>query len=113
MAQFKIYKDTLGKYRFFFKVSNNLLVLISEPYPSMFLCLERIHLFKNHSQTNKHYKRHIASCGSPYFIFQIESNGEIIGSSESFLNTSTMEKVIDLAKAKATLAKIEDVIYSI
>ena len=113
MAQFKIFRDKLGRYRFLFKPNSHLITLTSEPYNSMVICLQNIHYFKKHAFNDCYFVRQKASCGSPYFTFEKLSNSELIGTSESFLTFGAMEKTITSIKANAKTAKIDDLVYAI
>lgn len=112
MTLFKIYKDKSGKYRFFFKLKDSV-TLISEPYVSMLLCLQKIHFFKRNANNDAYYIRQIANCGSPFFTFQKGFQGECLGTSESFITIKAMEDSIALIRASAKSSVIDDSVYAV
>ena len=112
MTLFKIYKDKSGQFRFFFKLKDNV-ALISEPYSSMYLCLQKLHFFKRNASNDSYYIRQTASCGSPFFTFQKGFNGERLGTSESFVTIKAMEDSIVLMRSSAKSTIIDDSVYAV
>lgn len=97
MTLIKIYKDRFGSYRFFLKYINQI-IFFSEPFISKRKCLGKVDFFRANSRKDKNYKRLRAECGSYYFVYLNHINGEIIGTSESYLDASTMEHSITLMR---------------
>lgn len=97
MTLIKIFKDRFGNYRFFLKY-NSQIIFFSEPFTSKRKCLEKVDFFRNYSRLDKNYKRHKAQCGSYYFLYSSHINGEIIGTSESYLDASAMEHSITIMR---------------
>ncbi|GAA4269234.1 YegP family protein [Hyunsoonleella aestuarii] len=113
MAQFKIYKDKSGRYRFLFKPNNHLIILTSEPYHSIIICLKKLHYFKKHAFNDHYFVRQKANCGSPYFTFEKLSDRELLATSETFLTFGAMEKALNLIKKNAKGATIDNSVYAL
>jgi uncharacterized protein YegP (UPF0339 family) len=97
MTTIKIFKDRFGRFRFFLK-HNNQIIFFSEPFISKRVCLLKVDFFRTNSRKDKNYKRLKAECGSYYFQYRNHANGEIIGTSESYIEASTMEHAITLLR---------------
>ncbi|MEW4923660.1 YegP family protein [Algibacter sp. 2305UL17-15] len=67
--------------------------------------------FKAHSRAEKNFKRRQAGCGSYYFVFIKYGNNEIIGTSKSYLNKSSMENSISLIKGSRTIVVFTQILW--
>ncbi|TBM99017.1 hypothetical protein EYD45_15995 [Hyunsoonleella flava] len=110
MTFLKIYKDRFNNYRFYLK-PNNRITFFSEPYISKRKCLEKADFLRTHSRVDKNYQRLKAQCGSHYFVFKNHIDGEVIGTSESYLNVGAMEHSISLIKMGINKVKIDNEVY--
>lgn len=107
MTHLKIVKDKFDNYRFYLK-PNNHIIFFSEPFTSKQECLEKVNFFRTHTRVDKNYKRLKAACGSYYFVFKNHGTGEIIGTSESYLNVGAMEHAISFIKLGMNKVKMDD-----
>jgi len=64
--------------------------------------------FRTHTRVDKNYKRLKAECGSYYFVFKNYGTGEIIGTSESYLDLGAMEHTISFIKLGINKVKIDN-----
>lgn len=112
MTLIKIFQDRFGNYRFFLK-PNNQIIFFSEPFISKRQCLEKVDFFRTNSRIDKNYKRLRAECGSYYFVYLNHINGEIIGTSESYVDASAMEHSITLMRMGTKNVKLDKEIYMV
>lgn len=111
MALFKIFKENSGKYKFFLKLNNNQVILVSKEYSSRLVCFNQIKFIKKFALKDDKYQRHITKNDSPYFTFKGIKN-EVVSKSEKFMSTVVMENIIDLIKTNAKEADIDSMTYS-
>ncbi len=107
MGKFEIKKDKAGKFRFNLKAANGQVILSSEAYESKSACENGIESVRKNSGDNARYERKEAKNGSPYFNLKA-SNGQVIGTSEMYSQTSGMENGISSVKKNAPGASVED-----
>ena len=107
MGTFEIYKDQRDEYRFRLKARNGEIILKSEGYTTKSNCVNGIHSVKTHSMDNNRYERLIAKDGSPYFNLKA-SNGQVIGTSETYSSTGAMETGIASVNTNAPTAVVVD-----
>jgi uncharacterized protein YegP (UPF0339 family) len=112
MALLKIFKDRFDNYRFYLKPKDQV-VFYSEPFITKHKCLEKVDFFRTHARVDKNYKRLKAQCGSYYFVFKNNNTGEIIGTSESYLNVGDMELSISLIKLGINKVKVDFEVYTV
>lgn len=107
MSKFIISKRTNGEFQFNLKAGNGEKILTSEGYSQKGGCLNGIESVKQNSQDDSKYDRRESSNGKPYFVLKA-GNGEIIGTSELYEGTSSMENGIKSVKTNAPAATVED-----
>ncbi|MFX0558441.1 YegP family protein [Maribacter sp. CXY002] len=107
MGKFEIKKDKSGQFRFNLKASNGQVILSSEAYSTKAACNNGIASVRANSQDDGRYDRNTAKDGSPYFNLKA-SNGQVIGVSERYSSSSSMESGIASVKSNAPDASIED-----
>lgn len=107
MGKFEIKKDKSDQFRFNLKASNGQVILSSEAYKTKASCENGIASVKTNSTDDNKFERKTAKNGSPYFNLKA-TNGQVIGSSEMYSNTSAMENGIASVKNNAKDASIED-----
>ena len=107
MGKFVIYKDKKGQFRFNLKAANGQTILSSEGYSGKAACENGIESVRTNSQNDDRYERLTAKNGSPYFNLKA-ANGQVIGNSEMYSNTSAMENGITSVKTNAPDAKVDD-----
>ena len=104
-GKFEIYKDNRNEYRFRLKASNGEIILRSEGYTKKSNCQNGILSVKTHAPDNTMYERGVSKNGSPYFNLKA-SNGQVIGTSETYSSSGAMETGIASVKANAPLAEV-------
>jgi uncharacterized protein YegP (UPF0339 family) len=107
MGKFEIKKDKAGKFVFNLKAANGQVILSSQSYESKSACENGIESVKKNSGNDGMFERKTAKNGSPYFNLKA-SNGQVIGTSEMYSQTSGMENGIASIKKNAPGASIED-----
>ena len=108
MAKFEIYKDTGGQFRFRLKAGNGQSILASEAYTTKAACNNGVESVKKNAPDDKRYERLTNKKGEPYFNLK-STNGQVIGTSESYSSTSAMENGISSVKTNAPKAAVEEV----
>ncbi|MBT8183553.1 MAG: YegP family protein [Eudoraea sp.] len=108
MGKFEIKKDKAGKFRFNLKAANGLVVLTSEAYNTKASCDNGIASVKKNCGSDKCYEKKVAKNGKPYFNLK-STNGQVIGSSQMYASTSSMNKGIASVKKNAPKAEIKEV----
>lgn len=96
-----------GAYRFNLKAGNHQVVLTSENYNSKAAALNGIRSVQENATSLASFDRRKARDGSPYFVLKA-GNGEIIGRSEMYRSTSSMENGIASVRRNAPGAHTKD-----
>jgi hypothetical protein len=107
MGKFEIYKDKKGEFRFRLKASNGQNILTGEGYAAKSGCTNGIESVRKNSADDARYERLVSKNGSPYFNLKA-SNGQVIGNSEMYKSTSSMENGINSVKKNAPDASLSD-----
>ena len=107
MGKFEIKKTKSGKFKFDLKAANGQVILSSQSYKAKASCMKGIHSVMRNSEEDQQFERKTAKDGSPYFNLKA-SNGQIIGTSEMYSNTTGMENGIASVKKNAAQAAIEE-----
>ena len=107
MGKFEIYKDQRNEYRFRLKARNGEIILRSEGYTTKSNCENGINSVITNAPDNNMYDRRIAKDDSPYFNLKA-SNGQVIGTSETYSSTGAMETGIASVKTNAPIAEVVD-----
>lgn len=107
MGKFEIKTRKNGEFQFNLKANNGQIILTSEGYTTKSACNNGIESVKKNSQYDGRFKRLEAKNGKPYFNLTA-INGQIIGTSEMYENTSGMETGIESVKKNASDADIDD-----
>jgi len=107
MGKFEIFKDKRGEYRFRLKARNGEIILRSEGYTRKSNCENGIHSVKTHAPDNDMYVRGFSIDGLRYFNLKA-SNGQVIGTSETYSSTGAMETGIGSVKTNAPMAEVVD-----
>lgn len=100
-----------SQFRFRLLAINGENILHSESYVTRQGCLNGIRSVKANSPIDSRYNRRNASNGQFYFVLKA-SNGEIIGTSETYISKYGMENGISAVKRDAPSARIEDLTYA-
>ena len=107
MGKFEMYTDKREEFRFRLKASNGQNILKSEGYKAKSSCENGIASVKTNASDNSKYERLQSKSGEPYFNLKA-SNGQVIGTSETYSSKSAMENGIESVKTNAPSASIED-----
>ena len=89
MGKFVITLRKNGEFQFNLKASNGQTILTSEGYSTKSACLNGIESVKKNSQVEARFDKKVASNGNPFFNLKA-ANGQIIGSSQMYVNEKNM-----------------------
>ena len=106
-AKFDLKKGPSGKHMFNLKAGNGQIILTSELYDSKQAAQNGIASVKSNAVSDAHYERNLSKKNQPYFVLKA-SNGQVIGQSEMYSNSSGMENGIASVKNNAPGAPIDD-----
>lgn len=107
MGTFVITKRKDGEYQFNLKAGNGQVILTSEGYSSRAACDNGIESVKKNSQDDGRFERKESSNGKPFFNLKA-SNGQVIGKSELYESSASMENGIESVKKNAPEATIKE-----
>ena len=107
-GKFEIYNDKAGEFRFRLKASNGQNILASEGYSAKSGCLNGIESVKKNSTSDANYERKQTASGK--YMFNLKaSNGQVIGTSESYETAASRHNGIESVKTNAPSASVRDV----
>ena len=106
-GKFEISTRSNGEFQFNLKAGNGQVILSSQGYASKPSCTNGIESVRSNSQDDARFERKEASDGRPYFNL-LASNGQVIGSSQMYADTSGRDNGIDSVKTNAADASIDD-----
>ena len=107
MGKFEIKTDNSGQFRFNLKAANGQVILSSEAYTTKPACNNGIESVKKNALEDGKFERKEASNGKHYFNLKAR-NGQVIGTSQMYKDTSGMENGIESVKKNAPDASIDD-----
>jgi uncharacterized protein YegP (UPF0339 family) len=107
MGKFVIKRRTNGDYQFNLKADNGQIILSSQGYATRSSCENGIVSVKRHAQADSNFERKKSANGKHYFNLKA-GNGEIIGTSEMYEGTSSMDNGISSVMKNAPNASIEE-----
>lgn len=106
-GRFEIDKRSNGEFQFNLKAGNGQIILTSEGYTAKASCSHGIDSVRDNSQHDDRFDRKIASNGKAYFNLTA-GNGQVIGSSQMYVDTSGRDKGITSVKTNAPSALVSD-----
>ena len=106
-GKFEIYKDKAGEFRFRLKASNGQIILASEGYKVKTSCKNGIESVRKNSQNDERFERRETRAGKARFNLKA-SNGQVIGTSESYESTKSRENGVASVGKYAPDAKVDD-----
>jgi uncharacterized protein YegP (UPF0339 family) len=106
-AKFELYQDKAGEYRFRLKAGNGEIILVGEGYKKKASAENGIDSVRRNAPLDSRYERKATSSGKPMFNLKA-SNGQVIGSSESYSSESARETGIESVKRNAPEAGQDD-----
>ncbi|MEX0319996.1 MULTISPECIES: YegP family protein [unclassified Ruegeria] len=106
-GKFELYKDKAGEFRFRLKAGNGQIILASEGYKQRASAENGIESVRKNAPEDGRYERKDTSSGKPMFNLKA-TNGQVIGTSETYESTASRENGIESVKKNAPDAKMED-----
>jgi len=106
-GKFELYKDKAGEYRFRLKAGNGETILVSEGYKQKASATNGIESVRKNAPADERYERKETSSGKPMFNLKA-TNGQVIGTSESYSSASARDNGIESVKKNAPDAKLDD-----
>jgi uncharacterized protein YegP (UPF0339 family) len=106
-AKFELLKAKNGKFRFNLKSGNGQIVLTSQMYEKRVAATNGIKSVKKNCANDKCVERKAAKNGKPFFVLK-STNGQVIGQSQQYSGTASMEKGIASVKTNAPDAEVKD-----
>ncbi|MGV0923283.1 YegP family protein [Empedobacter tilapiae] len=105
---FEIYQDKAGEYRFRLKAKNGQNILASEGYKQKASCENGIESVRKNSQDESKFELKEGVSGKWHFNLKA-SNGQVIGTSQSYETESGAKNGIASVKTNALEAEIKEV----
>ena len=106
-AKFEIFEDKAGEFRFRIKAGNGEIILASEGYVQKASAENGIESVKTNAPNDDRYERRETKSGG--YMFNLKaSNGQVIGTSESYTSASARDNGIESVKRNAPDARVED-----
>jgi uncharacterized protein len=106
-GKFVLKKATNGEFFFRLQAGNGESILASERYASKSSALTGIDSVKTNAPLDSRYERKNASNGQPMFNLKA-SNGQVIGTSETYSSATARDNGIESVKTYAPSAPIDD-----
>jgi uncharacterized protein len=106
MGKFVISTRTNGEFQFNLKADNHQVILTSEGYTTRAACENGIKSVRTNSQNDSLFDRKKSTNGKDYFNLKA-TNGQVIGTSEMYESSSTMENGVASVKKNAPGATVE------
>jgi uncharacterized protein YegP (UPF0339 family) len=107
MGKFVITLRKDGEFQFNLKATNGQTILTSEGYKTKAACLNGIESVKKNCQVEARFDKKVASNGKPFFNLKA-TNGQIIGSSQMYVNEKNMLNGVASVVKNAPEAPIVD-----
>jgi len=106
-GKFELYKDKAGEFRFRLKAGNGEIILASEGYKQRASAENGIESVRKNGAVDERYERKETSSGKPMFNLKA-TNGQVIGTSESYSSESARDNGIESVKKNAPDAALVD-----
>jgi uncharacterized protein len=106
MGKFVISTRANGEFQFNLKAGNHQVILTSEGYSSRANCENGIESVRKNSQSDSNYDRKKSTNGKHYFNLKA-ANNQVIGTSEMYESSTSMETGIASVKKNAPSATVE------
>jgi len=106
-GKFEINKSKNGKFLFNLKAGNGQVILSSQMYEAKTSAVQGIESCRTNGAVDERFERATSSAGQPYFNLKA-SNGQVIGRSEMYSSTASMENGIASVKTNAPDAPVKD-----
>lgn len=106
-GKFELYNDKAGEFRFRLKAGNGEIILASEGYKQRASAENGIASVQKNAPDDGRYERKETKSGKHMFNLKA-SNGQVIGTSESYESTSGRDNGIESVKKNAPGAETKD-----
>lgn len=106
-GKFELYQDKAGEYRFRLKAGNGQTILASEGYKQKPSAQNGIDSVKKNAADDARYERKETASGGHMFNLRA-TNGQVIGTSESYSSAAARDNGIESVKSNAPDAAIDD-----
>ncbi len=106
MGKFVISTRANGEFQFNLKADNYQVILTSEGYTTRANCENGIESVRKNSQSDSNYDRKKSTNGKHYFNLKA-ANSQVIGTSEMYESSTSMETGIASVKKNAPSATVE------
>ncbi len=107
MGKFLVSKRTNGEHQFNLLADNSEIILTSEGYTTRAACDNGIESVKENASRQDAYDRKLSANGKPYFNLKAK-NSQVIGTSQMYESTSSMEKGIQSVMNNAPKAVVQE-----
>lgn len=105
MAKFEITKRKNGEFQFNLKASNGQVILTSEGYTTKSACHSGVESVKKNATDDSKFEKKASKDGKLYFNLKA-SNGQVIGTSETYESESSRNNGIESVKKNAPVAEV-------
>ena len=106
-GKFELYKDKAGEFRFRLKAGNGEIILASEGYKRKASALNGIASVRKNAAIEARFDRKETKSGKPMFNLRA-SNGQVVGTSESYSSASARDNGIASVAKNAPDAALDD-----
>lgn len=106
-GKFELYKDKAGETRFRLKAANGQIILASEGYKRKSSALNGIESVRKNSADKAKFEKKETRAGKARFNLKA-TNGQVIGTSESYETTKARDNGIASVMRNAPGAKVDD-----
>lgn len=106
-GKFVVSKRSNGEFQFNLKAGNGQITLSSEGYAAKASCLNGVDSVRKNSQDDARYERKTSGNGKPFFNLTA-SNGQVIGSSQMYVDEAGRDNGIASVKSNAPDAELVD-----
>ena len=106
-GKFELKKAKDGQFYFNLKASNGKIILTSERYPEKRKANQGIESVRKNAANPARFERKQGSKGQPHFVLKA-SNGEVIGTSETYSNGTGVTRGIASVQKNAPEAAVDD-----
>lgn len=106
-GKYEVYKNKKGEHSFRLKAGNSETILTGEGYSSRSACMNGIASIQKNAAAAEQYERREAKNGKSYFVLKAK-NHQIIGQSQMYDSTASMENGIKSVMTNGPTDKIEE-----
>jgi len=106
-GKFELFKDKAGEFRFRLKAGNGEIILASEGYKQRASAVKGIESVRKNSAHDDRFERKEGASGKSSFNLRA-TNGQVIGTSESYSSAASRDNGIESVKKNAPGATVAD-----